>query len=686
MRPSTPHLAARNLALGALAAISMSTAALAQTAVPATKPVTPAAPAAAAPAAPGIAQFLAIRTPQAPVLGDGFAFFRDWPNGINQVFRTTSPILKDGAQFEQLTAFKDGAAGFSLSPDGLTVIFAAAEGGNENTQIYFMDAQDDEKPFEIHPILQGAKVQFGVNHWLRYGNGFVYTANDTSPSDFHLYRWDFGGNGGGDWGKSTKLLAKPGSWSSADATDDASKYLVSEFRSISDTSLFVLTASSGDLMDITRSGAPEGHAGTIGVQGVGFMQDHSKVLLISDVLDGMPRLFMRDLSTGATTRPIAALDAFEVDSAEMNDERTLLAVVTNEDGYGVLHVYRLPGFEPVALPPIEKGVVGVASLRKNRLTWTLSNAQTPGVSFAYEIPEAGAPGASPVTPTATQLTFPFKMGIDLAAFPLPELIRFKSFDGVEIPAFVYLPPGHKKGTPIPFVVNYHGGPEGQFRPSFNATIQYLVSKGFGVMQPNVRGSTGYGRAFHMMDDYKKRWDSVRDGVDAAKWLVDNGYARPGRIGTWGGSYGGFMSVATLVEDQERVERGEQKEPLFGAGINIVGIVNMQTFLEQTSGYRRKLREAEYGPLTDPEFLQSVSPLNRVDKIRVPMMIAHGLNDPRVPVGEAMQLAIALQARGDDPELLYFPDEGHGFAKLSNRIVFSERMVKFLNETIAKKVW
>lgn len=679
MRQVTLKSAARRLALCALAAITISGTARAQTAVRATKPE-PVPAASATPATPGIAQFLAIRTPQAPVLADGFAFFRDWPNGVNQIFRTNSPILKDGSAFDQFTAFKDGASSFSVSPDGLTVIIAAAEGGNENTQIYFTDAQQDEKPFQVHPILQGAKVQFGVQHWLRFGSGFVYTANDTSPSDFHLYRWDFGGNGGGDWGKSTKLLAKSGSWSSADATDDATKYLIAEFRSISDTSLYVLTASSGDLLDITRSGASEGHASTIGAQGVGFMPDQNKVLLISDAIDGRPRLFMRDLTSAATTSPILALDAFEVDSATMNSDRTFLAVVTNEDGYGVLHVYRLPNFEPVAMPPIDKGVVGVASLRKNRLTWTLSNAQTPGVSFAYEIPEASAAAA----PKATQLTFPLKMSIDLAAFPLPELVGFKSFDGVEIPAFVYLPPGHIKGTPIPFVVNYHGGPEGQFRPSFNATIQYLVSRGFGVMQPNVRGSTGYGRAFHMMDDYKKRWDSVRDGVDAAKWLVDNGYAAPGRIATWGGSYGGFMSVATLVEDQERVERGEQKQRLFGAGINIVGIVNMQTFLEQTSGYRRKLREAEYGPLSDPQFLQSVSPLNRVNKIKVPMMIAHGLNDPRVPIGEAMQLAIALQARGDDPELIYFPDEGHGFAKLKNRIIFSERMVKFLNETIAKK--
>jgi dipeptidyl aminopeptidase/acylaminoacyl peptidase len=175
----------------------------------------------------------------------------------------------------------------------------------------------------------------------------------------------------------------------------------------------------------------------------------------------------------------------------------------------------------------------------------------------------------------------------------------------------------------------------------------------------------------MLDNYKNRWNSVKDGAEAARWLVKEGYAQNGKVAAYGGSYGGFMTVAAVIEGAD----------VFGAGINVVGITNMKTFLEQTRGYRRALREVEYGPLSDPEFLDSVSPIHRVDEIRCPMLIAHGLNDPRVPVGEAMQLAVALQRRGLDPEQVYFPDEGHGFAKLDNRIIFYERMVKFLDEHI-----
>jgi dipeptidyl aminopeptidase/acylaminoacyl peptidase len=254
-----------------------------------------------------------------------------------------------------------------------------------------------------------------------------------------------------------------------------------------------------------------------------------------------------------------------------------------------------------------------------------------------------------------------------------------------------MPAGAGKGHPVPFVANYHGGPEGQHRPIFDKTVQYLVSQGFGVILPNVRGSSGYGRAYLMMDDYKKRWDSVKDGVAAAQWLVDQGYATPGKMATYGGSYGGFMSVACLVEDQQEVDSGAHKQRLFGAGIDVVGIVNMKTFLEQTSGYRRKLREVEYGPLTDPDFLDSISSIKKVDKINVPMFIAHGFNDPRVPVGEAMQLSIALKEKAvrekkpeNMPHLFIAPDEGHGFQKLNNRLYFAEYMAGFLKQTIGKE--
>jgi dipeptidyl aminopeptidase/acylaminoacyl peptidase len=374
------------------------------------------------------------------------------------------------------------------------------------------------------------------------------------------------------------------------------------------------------------------------------------------------------------------LATWELDGATIDEEREHLAVAVNENGYSVPYLYTLPDLKPLPPPTTEKGVLGGSSFKNGTLIWTLSNARRPSTAFATKIANTAK---KPEDYATKQLTWTDDQGIDFNSFSLPELVTYKAFDGREISAFVFLPPGHQKGTPVPFIVNYHGGPESQHRPGFSSVDQYLLTRGFGILKPNVRGSTGYGREFQMLDDYKKRWDSVKDGVDAAEWLVQNGYAQPGRIATYGGSYGGFMSVACIVEDQERVDSGARKDRLFGASVNIVGVANLRTFLERTSGYRRALREVEYGPLTDKEFLESVSSLNRVDKIQVPMFIAHGFNDPRVPVEEAMQLAAALKQRGRNPRVFIAPDEGHGFAKLDNRIYFNERAASFLEETIGK---
>jgi dipeptidyl aminopeptidase/acylaminoacyl peptidase len=639
----------------------------------ASDPVATSPVAAAEEGASTLERFLKIRTPGAPSIApDGTMYVRDWPEGIFQLYKVEGEAAGPGAKMTKLTSFADGLSGYSLSPDGTKILLFHAVGGNENTQISVMDT----KTKDVTPAASDAKVQFAANFWLRDSSGFVFTGNAESPNDFYVYRYDLA------TGKTTKLMGKPGSWGASDINPDQTKLLVGEYRSASDTSIFELNVMTGEMTDMT----PKAGTATSASDWVAYMPDNQTALLVSDFQSGKAQLFSRDLADGTMTKPIPSLDAFEIEGASMNEDKTLLAVVTNEDGYGKLHVYRLPSFDEVRLPAIEPGVVSLASLDGDRIIWSLNNARTPGLAFTTKIS-----AASDGQLVAKQITTADTQGLDLSGFPLPELVKYKAFDGLEVPAFLWLPKGYTKGSAIPFVVNYHGGPEGQSRPTFSATIQYLLNEGFGVMQPNVRGSTGYGREFHMMDDYKKRWDSVRDGVDAAEWLVSNGYTDAGRVATYGGSYGGFMSVACLVEDQMRVDEGKRSQRIFGSGVNVVGIVNLQTFLEKTSGYRRKLREVEYGPLTDPEFLKSVSSIHKADRINVPMFIAHGFNDPRVPVEEAMQLATKLKdqafARKDMslmPQLFVAPDEGHGFAKLDNRIYFNQRLADFLKGTIGKQ--
>jgi dipeptidyl aminopeptidase/acylaminoacyl peptidase len=627
---------------------------------------------------PSIEPFLRIRTPSGPqFLADGSLVVRDWPDGVWQAYRVVAGRDASGnesfapgvAAFTRLTDFPDGVQRVAVSPDGKRVVVHHAPGGNENAQLSLLDPHAPPGR-NLTPILADPKVQASLNEWLRDGSGFLYSANADSPTDFHLYRWDF------TTATATRVLAEAGSWAVSDVSLDGRRALVSRSVSASDTRCFELELASGRLREITLR--PQG--GTAACDIVGYLPGERAVLMTSDWKDGMLRLYERDLASGRAREPLPALTAFELDEARLNDARDLLVVSTNEDGYGVFHVYAVPGYAELPAPTQERGVGGASSFTGRTLVWSLSNARRTGASFATTYP----PARSKALPVTRQVTWTDDQGLDLGAFRLPEVVRYPASDGRSIPALLYLPASHTPGTAVPFVLWYHGGPEGQSRPSFNAQVQYLLTLGFGILMPNVRGSTGYGREFQMLDDYTRRWDSVRDGVDAAEWLVRQGHATPGRMATYGGSYGGFMSVACLVEDAERVERGTRKERLFGAGVNIVGIVNLRTFLEKTSGYRRALREVEYGPLADTTFLASVSSIHRVDKLQVPMFIAHGFNDPRVPVEEAMQLAVALKDRGRRPRVFIAPDEGHGFQKLDNRIYFNERAAQFLLETIGRK--
>jgi dipeptidyl aminopeptidase/acylaminoacyl peptidase len=232
----------------------------------------------------------------------------------------------------------------------------------------------------------------------------------------------------------------------------------------------------------------------------------------------------------------------------------------------------------------------------------------------------------------------------------------------------------KPGERRPVVVSVHGGPEAQFEPSYNPLVQYLVSRGYVVAAPNVRGSTGYGKRYAHLDDIEKREDSVKDLAALNAWLRARADVDPSRIAVTGGSYGGYMTLAaiTLYPDQ------------WAAACELVGIANFRTFLEQTKSYRRALRESEYGYLAKHgELLDRLSPIHKVDKIKAPLLVVHGANDPRVPVNEAEQIVAALKQRGRTVDYLRFENEGHGVFRAENRVVFYERLAAFFDAAMKK---
>jgi dipeptidyl aminopeptidase/acylaminoacyl peptidase len=339
-----------------------------------------------------------------------------------------------------------------------------------------------------------------------------------------------------------------------------------------------------------------------------------------------------------------------------------LLVVWNDDGRTRAELRDPHSLEVTAAVPLPgDGVAnGFRFTRDGRyLAFGFSSPQIPGDVWRYDT-DTGALDRMTVSPCE----------VDVERFVDAELVRFPSFDGLEVPAFVYRPQGGD--GPLPVVVVIHGGPESQYRPSFTPLTQYLVAHGFAVVAPNVRGSTGYGRDYQHLDDVEKRLDSVKDLAALHAWLGTQNDLDQSRAALYGGSYGGYMVLAGLAFQPE----------LWAAGVDIVGMSNLVTFLENTSDWRRAFREREYGSLEhDRELLLELSPITHVEAMRAPLFIIHGANDPRVPLGEAEQIHEVLTERGVRNELLVYDDEGHGLSKLVNRIDAYPQVAAFLHEVL-----
>eukprot|EP01063_Lacrimia_lanifica_P026953 TRINITY_DN371_c0_g1_i19.p1 TRINITY_DN371_c0_g1~~TRINITY_DN371_c0_g1_i19.p1 ORF type:complete len:319 (+),score=55.38 TRINITY_DN371_c0_g1_i19:2339-3295(+) len=305
--------------------------------------------------------------------------------------------------------------------------------------------------------------------------------------------------------------------------------------------------------------------------------------------------------------------------------------------------------------------------------FSVITGSAPGDVYTAPLPEVLGPASA--VAAATRWTESEVGGLDPSTFTEPVLVHYTSFDGLVVPAFVYAPRRRVDEGPIPVVVHPHGGPEGQHRPKFNPFYQYLTAElGICVIDPNVRGSSGYGKEYVSMDNGRRREDSVKDIGALLDWIGgEEARARfnldASRVGVWGGSYGGYMTLASLVHYPQRLR----------CGIDMVGISNFVTFLENTKGYRRDLRRVKYGDERDPEmraFLESISPSRNADRIRSPLFIVQGANDPRVPRSEAEQIHECVAKSGVPVWYMLAEDEGHGFRKKDNIDAYQEAMVAF----------
>ena len=598
-----------------------------------------------------VTPFFAAPTVSSPVwlAGDRIAFISD-RSGVPQVWVTdpvTEPIADAGAGLpvRQLTQVPDRVAALSAAPDGQSIVFGMDTGGNEHQQLWLLAVPGGDPARAGDPVALTDRpdVIHSFGAIAPAGDRFAFASNERDNRYF-----DVRVIGLGDPASVSILqLVRDAALYPVAYSPDGRRLLIRQNTTNLDHDLFLHDPDGHEPVLLTA------HEGEASVAAATFDADGGSVLVATN-RDREFTALVRVSLTGETLEILADPD-WDVELVEVSQTTGDIAWSVNEDGISRLSIRSGAGPERIvdALPA---GTV-------EGLSWSPS-----GEALAVSITTPVASGAIWLVDRdgTVRPVVPMVSGeLDPARLVEPEIVRFISFDGREIPAFWFVPEGE---GPFPVVVDVHGGPEGQRRAAWQPVLQFLVSRGYAVLSTNVRGSTGYGKTYSHLDDVERRYDAVADLGAAHDWLRAQQNVRADRIGIYGVSYGGFMVLAALTTQPER----------WAVGVDVVGIANFVSFFENTGPWRRRLRAAEYGdPDTQADLLRDLSPIHRVAAIRAPLFVIHGRNDPRVPLGETEQIVAAVQGQGGVAELAIFDDEGHGLIKRPNRVRGYGLMADFL---------
>ncbi|MFB6301740.1 MAG: prolyl oligopeptidase family serine peptidase [Haloferacaceae archaeon] len=613
----------------------------------------------------GVERYLNVRSARGASLApDGTLAFLLDTTGVPQVWTVDEPT-----GWPTQHTFGDERATFvEWSPERREFAFGRDEGGNERVQILLGNPSTGETTDLT--ATPDAKHRWGG--WRPDGERFAFAANrrDESAFDVHVADRD---------GADERVHETTGWFDVAGWSPDGDRLALVESRSSFDQDVYVLDPGA----DERRRRTPAGVEARYG--GVEWGPAGEWLYLVTDRASDTLRLervpadgpVPDDGDEGGSGNADAGGNAdhgfevvvaggeWEVDGVSVDPDTGRIAYSRNVDGYTELTLGRLEGGVVVdaSTPELPEGVAGGVAWDDDGERVALTAT---GRTENANVHAVGGDGLTRLTDAGTA-------GIPRDTFVAPELVRYPGTDGLEVPAFFSLPPADTGHGETPVVVDVHGGPESQRRPSFSPVTQYLLAQGYAVFEPNVRGSAGYGREYAALDDVEGRLDAVADLRAGAEWLSDHPAVDPDRIAVMGASYGGYMTLAALTEHPD----------LWAAGVDVVGIANFVTFLENTGDWRRSLREAEYGSLSeDRDLLERISPINRIDRIEAPLFVLHGENDPRVPVDEARQIVEAAREEAGVPvQELIFPDEGHGFSKLENRVEAYTAVVEFLDEHV-----
>ncbi len=522
-----------------------------------------------------------------------------------------------------------------------SLLFRTDLGGNERYQLVRLDLEDAERA-----LLSDGRSRHGAFSIAPGGAAVAFTGNSRNEADMDVYLSD------GRTRESTRLLlARQGQWIAGSWSVDGTKMVLREYLSTEHSALHILDVASGELTPVAPSAHPavyrEGR----------FSADDKRLYFVSDRDGDFIQLYELELASG-DLRSLTKDIPWDVDNLALWS--TFIAFTTNEDGMSVLRVYDTGSRAMRRVRGVPPGVISSFRFADGGklLAVTLSRPTEPDDIYTVELDSGKLERW-----TSSHLGDPRR-------FLSPKLVHISSFDGLAVPAYYYRPRG---AGPFPVILWMHGGPEDQYRPAFDPIIQYFaVERGIAVIAPNVRGSDGYGRRYRSLDNASLRLDAVRDVGSILDWIATRPELDAEHTGIYGASYGGYMVLASLVEYGDRL----------AAGCDVVGLSSLVSFLEGTGAYRRDARRAEYGDERDEtmrEFLDSISPLTNAARIRSPLFVAHGANDPRVPLGEAEQIVKAVRDGGNEAWYMMAPDEGHGFRKRQTRDTFYELMAAFFEK-------
>jgi dipeptidyl aminopeptidase/acylaminoacyl peptidase len=624
-----------------------------------------------------IQQYLTIRSASSPALsndGKKLAYLTNI-SGTSQIWMMDLP---DGAP-KQITNYDDNVGFVRRSPAGDGLLFGKAKGGDENTQFFWMSNDGSQ----IKELTKSPKVRHNFGVWSKDGTKIYYASNKRDRNFFDVYSMEIA------TGKEELILQQDGNNDVAAVSDSGRQIIVSRSGTelSLDNDLFLIDAETKSVTPLTE------HKGAAQFGDVRFLPDGDSIVLTTNKDREFTSLAQIDnlRSDGGKNTLFVERNApvWDAESVEVSPRGDLLAYTINREGFSELHLRALEvDGKPLITTMLKKdeivklpaqGIVGGLRFSGDgkTLAFSFNSAKYNSDIWLYDVESKNL----------AQITKSGRSDIPQESFVEPQLIKYKTFDGREITAWYYKPKiqrftetttfsmGSKSTVEktylkFPVIVSVHGGPEGQERPNFNPLYQYFLSRGYAILATNVRGSTGYGKTFTHLDDVRKREDSVKDLAYSVEWLKTKGGADAKRIAVMGGSYGGYMTLAavTLYPD------------LWAAAVDTVGIANWESFLKNTSGYRRRQREVEYGMLDrDLDFLKSISPLAKVDKIKAPLFVIQGKNDPRVPFTEAEQIVKAVKNKGGIVEYKLYDDEGHGISKIKNRLELYPLVADFLDK-------